>query len=74
VSAFVEFPDCPDVTDLCRRLAEDHRVLLVPGECFGDDFASFARLGFGGMRAELTAGLAAVEEALVGQPRPVVVA
>jgi len=26
------------------------------------------------MRAELTAGLAAVEEALVGQPRPVVVA
>jgi aspartate/methionine/tyrosine aminotransferase len=73
VTAFVEFPGCPDVTDLCRRLAERHRVLLVPGECFGDDFASFARLGFGGTRAELTAGLAAIEAALVEQARPAVV-
>lgn len=64
VAAFVGFPGCPDVTDLCRRLAEQHRVLLVPGECFGDDFTNYARLGFGGTRAELAAGLAAVERAL----------
>ena len=49
---------------MCRRLAERHRVLLVPGECFGDDFRGFARLGFGGTTAELTAGLSAIEEVL----------
>jgi len=64
VTAFVEFPGRLDVTGMCRRLAERHRVLLVPGECFGDDFRGFARLGFGGTTAELTAGLSAIEEVL----------
>ena len=36
VTAFVEFLDQPDVVRSCRRLAEEHRVLLVPGACFGD--------------------------------------
>ncbi|BCB89225.1 capreomycidine synthase [Phytohabitans suffuscus] len=62
VTAFVEFLGYPDVTDLCRELAERYRVLLVPGSCFGDAFASYARLGFGGTAAELFAGLSAVEE------------
>lgn len=62
VTAFVEFPEHPDVTGLCRELAERHRVLLVPGACFGDAFANYARLGFGGTVAELSAGLSAVEE------------
>ena len=35
VTAFVEFPGAPDVVRPCRRLAERHRVLLVPGGCFG---------------------------------------
>jgi capreomycidine synthase len=65
VTAFVEFPGHPDVTGLCRRLAEEQRVLLVPGECFGDDVAGFARLGFGGTRAELAAGLAAIGHVLL---------
>jgi capreomycidine synthase len=65
VTTFVEFPGHPDVTSMCRRLAEDHRVLLVPGVCFGDDFSSYARLGFGGTRTELAAGLAALEQVLV---------
>jgi len=42
-----------------------HRVLLVPGGCFGDDFSGYARLGFGGTTAELTAGLAAIEQVLL---------
>ncbi len=65
VTAFVEFHDQPDVTGLCRRLAERHRVLLVPGECFGADFRNYARLGFGGSTAELTAGLFALEQVLL---------
>lgn len=73
VTAFVEFPGRSDVTDMCRRLAERHRVLLVPGECFGDDFRSFARLGFGGTTAELTAGLSAIEEVLLEDARTAVV-
>ncbi|WP_431873275.1 capreomycidine synthase [Amycolatopsis sacchari] len=62
VSAFVEFPRVPGVRELCRRLAEEHRVLLVPGDCFGADFGAFARLGFGGTAEELAAGLAAIEK------------
>jgi capreomycidine synthase len=61
VTTLVEFPGHPDVTGLCRDLAERERVLMVPGECFGDAFTGYARLGFGGTVAELTAGLSAVE-------------
>jgi len=65
VCAFVEFPHEGDVTALCRRLAEQHRVLLVPGECFGPDLTGYARLGFGGTKAELEAGLSAIDQALL---------
>ncbi len=64
VTAFVEFPGQPDVTRSCRRLAEEHRVLLVPGECFGDAFRGRARLGFGGTASELAAGLSRVERVM----------
>jgi len=61
VSAFVQFPQTPDVRAMCRQLAERHRVLMVPGDCFGERFGSYARLGFGGTAPELAAGLTAVE-------------
>jgi capreomycidine synthase len=64
VTAFVELLNQPDVVRSCRRLAERHRVLLVPGACFGDDYSRFARLGFGGTTAELTAGLSRLEGVL----------
>jgi len=64
VTAFVEFPGQPDVTSACRRLAEQHRVLLIPGECFGDAFRGYARLGFGGTADELAAGLSFVEQVM----------
>jgi capreomycidine synthase len=64
VSAFVELRGQPDVVASCRRLAERHRVLLVPGACFGDAFRDYARLGFGGTTAELTAGLCLLERVL----------
>jgi aspartate/methionine/tyrosine aminotransferase len=64
VATLVGFPGQRDVTESCRRLAEQHRVLLVPGECFGDGFRDFARLGFGGTTDELTAGLSRLEQVL----------
>jgi aspartate/methionine/tyrosine aminotransferase len=64
VTAFVELLDQPDVEASCRRLAEQHRVLLVPGVCFGDAYRSYARLGFGGATGELTTGLARLEQVL----------
>jgi capreomycidine synthase len=61
VTSFVELLDQPDVVRSCRRLAEQHRVLIVPGACFGADYRDFARLGFGGTTGELTAGLSRLE-------------
>lgn len=64
VTAFVEFPGQADVTESCRRLAEQHRVLLIPGVCFGEEFRNYARLGFGGTAAELARGLSLVERVM----------
>jgi capreomycidine synthase len=64
VTALVEFPGQPDVVGSCRRLAEEHRVLLVPGACFGEAYRGYARLGFGGTVHELTTGLARLERVL----------
>jgi len=69
VTALVEFPGQPDVVRSCRRLAEQHRVLLVPGSCFGDGYRQYARLGFGGTTAELTAGLSRLEQVLTEDAR-----
>lgn len=64
VTALVELLSVPDVTAACKRLAEEYRTLLVPGECFGDAFRGHVRLGFGGTTEELTAGLAALDKVL----------
>lgn len=64
VTAFVELLGQPDVERTCRRLAEEHRVLLVPGSCFGDAYRDHVRLGFGGTTAELTAGLERLDHVL----------
>ncbi len=72
VTAFVELPGQPDVVASCRRLAEEHRVLLVPGACFGDRYRNYVRLGFGGSRDELTAGLDRLEHVLRADVREVI--
>jgi capreomycidine synthase len=73
VTAFAEFPGQPDLTGTCRRLAEQHRVLLIPGACFGDAFGNHARLGFGGTTHELATGLSLVEQVMREDARIVVV-
>lgn len=58
VTAFVRLPGVEDVDLLCHTLARDHRVLLVPGSCFGQP--QHVRLGFGCHGAELELGLDAL--------------
>jgi capreomycidine synthase len=57
VCTFVGFPDATDLTETCRLLAEEDRVLTVPGACFGPAYERFARIGFGGSTDQLRAGL-----------------
>jgi aspartate/methionine/tyrosine aminotransferase len=71
VTAFVELLNQPDVERTCRRLAAEHKVLIVPGMCFGDSYQSYVRLGFGGTAAELTAGLSLLERVLREDARTV---
>ncbi len=68
VVAFPRLNTVPDVEDFCHRLMRVHRVLLVPGSCFG--FPAHVRLGFGGRTQELADGLAALGSLLRtwGQP------
>jgi capreomycidine synthase len=54
--AFVRMPFVTDAEEFCRQLAYRHRVLLVPGTCFG--YPQHARLGFGGSPHALKEGLA----------------
>lgn len=55
VSSFVGLRGVQDVEGFCHRLAQQHRVLLVPGHCF--NYPSHVRLGFGGASADLREGL-----------------
>jgi capreomycidine synthase len=66
VCGFPRFKGGLDVEAFCHRLAQEHRTLLVPGNCFG--FPEHARLGFGCSTAELEKGLAAVSALLRGAP------
>lgn len=54
--AFVRLPFVRDTAPFCHQLARQHRVLLVPGTCFG--YPQHARLGFGGSTENLKEGLA----------------
>ncbi len=55
VCGFPRLPTVDDVDDFCHRLAETHRVMLVPGTCFGTP--GHVRLGFGGQTDVLSRGL-----------------
>ena len=38
-------------TSVCRRLADDHDLLTIPGECFGPDQTDCIRMAFGNVDA-----------------------
>ncbi|MFJ7328169.1 capreomycidine synthase [Streptomyces cyaneofuscatus] len=60
VCAFPALRGVPDVTAMADRLAREHGVLVVPGECFGHD--DRVRIGFGGDIEELDEGLRVLAE------------
>jgi capreomycidine synthase len=67
------FPRVHAVTDVeafCHALAREHRVMLVPGTCFGTP--GHVRLGFGGRTAVLEEGLGRLSRALHAAGAPVV--
>lgn len=59
VCAFPRFPSIKDIEEFCRDLAHLHKVLLVPGTCFGQQH--HVRLGFGGEEHEFKEGLKRIE-------------
>lgn len=52
----------PGSAELCSRLAREHGVLLVPGECF--EYEHHFRIGFGYETATLERGLTVLEQFL----------
>ena len=62
VCGFPRLHDVPCVEEFCHALAREHRVLLVPGTCFGTP--GHVRLGFGGHATALEEGLGRLSEAL----------
>jgi aspartate/methionine/tyrosine aminotransferase len=62
VTAFPRLNGLEDTEPLCHHLAERHRILLVPGSCFGAP--AHVRLGFGGASEDLLRGLGHLSEAL----------
>ena len=63
-SAWLRLPDGVEAAPFCRRLAERRSLLLLPGDVFGEDYAGYLRIGFGGDRARFLAGLATLEPEL----------
>jgi aspartate/methionine/tyrosine aminotransferase len=62
VCIFPRFLPEVDVDAFCHRLAQEKKVLLVPGSCFSHP--RHVRLGFGGSAASLREGLGRVGELL----------
>jgi aspartate/methionine/tyrosine aminotransferase len=62
VCGFPRLHEVGDVEAFCHTLAREHRVMLVPGTCFGTP--GHARLGFGGATDTLEEGLRRLSHAL----------
>lgn len=60
VCVFARVHEIADIEDFCRKLADEHSVLLVPGTSFGRP--DHIRLGFGCSTAELTTALSRLSE------------
>jgi aspartate/methionine/tyrosine aminotransferase len=46
-TAFVQMPTHLSPSAFCRRLAQERRLLLLPGEVYGSAYERFVRIGFG---------------------------
>lgn len=62
VCAFLRLRSISDSEAFCHRMANTHKVLLVPGTCF--NHFNYVRLGFGGATSEFKEGLIRLSKAL----------
>ena len=63
-TAFVQMPAHICTTAFCRRLAQEQRILLLPGEVYGSAYERFVRIGFGCDPELFQEGLKALLEAM----------
>ena len=63
-TAFVQMPAHISTTAFCRRLAQEQRILLLPGEVYGRAYERFVRIGFGCNPELFQEGLTALLEVL----------
>src|SRR6266496_2474162 len=63
-TALVQMPAHISTTAFCRRLAQEQRILLLPGEVYGSAYESFVRIGFGCDPEIFQMGLTALLEAM----------
>ena len=63
-TAFVQMPAHISTTAFCRRLAQEQRILLLPGEVYGSAYQRFVRIGYGCDPALFQEGLMAFLEAI----------
>ncbi|MFC3477217.1 aminotransferase class I/II-fold pyridoxal phosphate-dependent enzyme [Halobacterium litoreum] len=64
-NVFLDVPEGFDGSrEFCRTVVEDASVVLAPGDCFGDAYDDYFRLGFGLPTDELRDGLARVADVL----------
>lgn len=63
-TAFVQFPAHISTTAFCRHLAQEQRLLLLPGEYYGSAYERFVRIGFGGEPGIFQEGLTTLLKAL----------
>ena len=63
-TAFVKMPAHISTTAFCRRLAQEQRILLLPGEVYGSVYQQFVRIGYGCDPAIFQEGLMGFLEAM----------
>lgn len=63
-TAFVQMPTHISTTTFCRQLAQQQRILLLPGEVYGSEYERFVRIGYGCDPTLFQEGLMAFLEAI----------
>jgi aspartate/methionine/tyrosine aminotransferase len=63
-TTFVQLPEYVSTAAFCRRLAQEQRLLLLPGGVYGNAYEHFVRIGFGCEPGLFREGLTTLLEAL----------
>lgn len=64
-TGFIKFNKDLITMDLSIELAENHKVLMVPGECF--QYPGYARIGFGNSTKDIKGGLEILKNVLINR-------